>query len=137
MKCRWFIAIVLLSGFFLMAGEGGIVQSMWVSPSSPPGSWSCSGEAFPAEKVAEAAAAAGATDIEFCIDNSHGVPFYDSKVTSMKRDKTLPPDTLDRMFAAAEKHHLRCWLVLRRCQASGSGRTWRASWRGIASRSTI
>ena len=104
------IAVCSLLPF--MAAAGGIIQSVWVSPASPSGAWIYSGEAFPAERVAQVAAAAGATDIEFCLDNSNGIPFYNSKVSGLKRDRTVPADTIDKMLIAAGKYNLRCWLVV-------------------------
>ncbi|MBO5924078.1 MAG: hypothetical protein J6Q81_06150, partial [Lentisphaeria bacterium] len=106
------LQIALCSLLPFMATAGGIIQSMWVSPASPSGAWIYSGEAFPAERVAQVAAAAGATDIEFCLDNSNGIPFYNSKVSGLKRDRTVPADTIDKMLIAAGKYNLRCWLVV-------------------------
>lgn len=105
-------AAVLLSCFPLTAADGTMKLNMWIEPAAPSGAWKYSGEAFPAERIISAAAGAGVTDMDVCLNNSGGIFYYDSAVGPGKRDPGVPADALDRLFAAAGKHGIRCWLVL-------------------------
>lgn len=103
---------MILPGFPLNAADGEMKLNMWVEPSAPSGAWKYSGEAFPAERIVKAAAEAGVTDMDVCINNAGGIFYYDSAVNLRKRDTGVPADAFERLFSAARKKGIRCWLVL-------------------------
>ena len=105
------LCTLLLCSSEILAGNKKMELNMWVGPAAPSGAWRYSGEAFPAEKIISAAVKAGVTDMDVCVDNTNGVPYYDSSVNPRKRDSSVPADALDRLFAAAQKSGIRCWLV--------------------------
>ena len=109
-KLLIFSALCLTFAVFAAVPDGPQVMNFWVSPASPVGIWTPDGGDFPAEKIIEAAAQAGATDMDLCIDGDKHI-FYSSKVTTRKRVPSLPENCLERLLAAAGKHKIRVWAV--------------------------
>jgi hypothetical protein len=108
---RGCLLALLLCVAALPAAERPFRLNFWIAPASPPGAWKPSGEAFPAERIVERAAAAGCTDIDLCMDNTDAI-YYDSKVVPMKRLSAVPADGIDRLLAAARKHGIRVRAVV-------------------------
>lgn len=106
-----FLFLLLTAALSAALPDGPQVMNFWVSPAAPEGIWTPDGGDFPAEKIIETAAQAGATDMDICFDGDKHI-YYTSKVTTRKRVASLPENCLERLLAAAAKHKIRVWAVI-------------------------
>lgn len=110
-KLLTFVWALTSAGIFAAVPDGPQVMNFWMSPASPVGIWTPHGGDFPAEKIIETAAAAGATDMDICFDGDKHI-YYTSKVIARKRVASLPENCIERLLAAAAKHKIRVWAVI-------------------------